>query len=326
VADGNLAATIPVEGAQEIRSMGADVLAMRDRLLAEAQAAEQALEALQQTGPAVAALRQELAPVTDHVDGLDVTGRVLPADGVLAGDWYDVIGVSDHEAALILGDVAGHGPASAVFALRLKHALTVAVRAGASPARALAAVTTSLHGIPDELFATVVVVTVDARAGRLVYANAGHPPALLLPRAGAAQPFPVQHAAPDALRGQPTAVNLHPTGPLLSPLLSGASGQEAAHPFVAGDTLLAFTDGLLEARDDTGEQFGLTGIQETLAHHDPADGPRLLDALAAAILRHRPTQRDDLTLVHVHRTVSPDVDSRTHISLDVPSTVTTACR
>jgi sigma-B regulation protein RsbU (phosphoserine phosphatase) len=324
VADGDLSAPIPIDGAQEITAMGADVLAMRDRLLTNAQAAEQALEALRQRGPVVAALREELAPVTDEIEGLVVTGRSDPAEGVLGGDWYDVIAVSRHKAALILGDVAGHGPASAVFALRLKHALAAAVRAGASPATALAAATSSLHGIPDELFATVVVITVDTHSDQLVYANAGHPAALLLPGAAAGQRLPAQHGAGKAVRDQPVTGGLQPTGPLLSPLLAAASWTQAARPFAPGDTLLAFTDGLLEARDDSGEQFGVTGIQETLAQHDWSDGARLVDALAAAVLRRCPTRRDDLTVLHVHRGTASTVGPRPEFRLDLPAPRSTA--
>jgi CHASE3 domain sensor protein len=314
VADGDLSVPIPVRGAPEISAMGNDVAAMRDKLLANTHAAEQALVALEQGDPAVAALRQELAPVTDQVDGLVVTGRIDPAEGVLAGDWYDLIALSTHRAALLIGDVAGHGPASAVFALRLKHALGAALRAGASPAAALALVSRTLHDVPDELFATVLAVTVDTETDQLVYANAGHPAPLLL---SPASPAPLRHGQRAIVIDLPNAsarteLSLPATGPVLSSLPGCWSWGEASLPFSPGDSLLAFTDGLLEARDETGQQFGLAPVRDALARHDPADGARLVDALAAAVLRHRPTRPDDQTLLHVYRTAGLSVrcDSR----------------
>jgi serine phosphatase RsbU (regulator of sigma subunit)/CHASE3 domain sensor protein len=306
VADGDLSVPIPVGGAQEISAMGADVAAMRDRLMANAHAAERALAALEQGNPAVAALRQQLVPVTEQVDGLVVTGRIDPAEGVLGGDWYDLIALSAHRAALLIGDVAGHGPASAVFALRLKHALGAALRAGASPAAALALVSRTLHDVPDELFATVLAVTIDTATDQLVYANAGHPAPLLL---SPASPAPLRHGQRAIVVDLPngsarTELSLPATGPVLSSLPGTWSWGEAVLAFSAGDSLLAFTDGLLEARDEAGEQFGLAPVRDALTHHDPAEGARLVDALAAAVLRHGPTRLDDQTLLHVYRPTS----------------------
>jgi CHASE3 domain sensor protein len=114
VSRGDLSAPIPVLGAPEIRAMAGDVRAMRDKLLADAHSAEQALQALEQHGPAVTALREALTPGIAQVAGVTVAGRMDAAEGILAGDWYDLITLSDHRLAVVLGDVAGHGPRSAV--------------------------------------------------------------------------------------------------------------------------------------------------------------------------------------------------------------------
>ena len=98
-------------------------------------------------------------------------------------------------------------------------------------------------------------------------------------------------------------IDLPSTGPLLSPIVASWSWAQAEHRFHIDDTLIAFTDGLLEARDPHGEQFGLPRLLQTINSQDLDDGPRLLDAVAAAVTRHTTTsRRDDQTLVYAHRT------------------------
>jgi sigma-B regulation protein RsbU (phosphoserine phosphatase) len=320
VSRGDLSAPIPAGGAPEIRAMACDVRAMRDRLLADAHSAEQALQALEQHGPAVTALREALTPGIAEISGITVAGRMDAAEGVLAGDWYDLIALSDHQLAVVLGDVAGHGPRSAVLALRLKHALAASLGAGAGPGAALAATSRTLEDLPDELFATVLVVIIDTAADTLIYANAGHPAALLLNRrrAGAGPPLsPGGHVTTVTSTGDHTRawIDLPSTGPLLSPVVASLSWTQAEHEFHADDTLIAFTDGLLEARDPHGEQFGLPRLLDIINSQDLGDGPRLLDAVAAAVARYTTTRRDDQTLVYAHRT--PRLGGSARASKDV---------
>lgn len=326
VADGDLSAVIPAGGAPEVVAMAVDVRAMRDRLLADKDSVQAALEALDQHGPAVTALREALAPHLGHVPGLTVSGRMEPAEGLLAGDWYDLIPVpaagspagtgSGHRLALVLGDVAGHGPRSAVLALRLKHALAATLQAGAEPGQALAATSRALLDVPAELFATVLIVVVDTATDRLTYANAGHPAALLLERRlHCDEPLnPREHLTPlTGADGRPLSwLDLPSTGPLLSPIVAGWTWGQAEHRFEIDDTLIAFTDGLLEARNDAGEQFGLRRVLKVIGEHGLTDGPRLLDSLAAEAARHIGTgrRRDDQTLVYARRTDATAVSAR----------------
>jgi serine phosphatase RsbU (regulator of sigma subunit)/CHASE3 domain sensor protein len=312
VADGDLSAVIPGGGAPEVVAMATDVRAMRDRLLADKDSVEAALEALDQHGPAVTALREALAPHPGQVPGLVVAGRMEPAEGLLAGDWYDLIPVPaptpGHRLAVVLGDVSGHGPRSAVLALRLKHALAATLRAGAAPGEALAATSRALLDVPAELFATVLIVLIDTAADRLVYANAGHPAALLLERhLHSNEPLNPreQLTALTGLGDRPLSwLDLPSTGPLLSPIVAGWSWGQAEHRFEVDDTLIAFTDGLLEARNEAGEQFGLQRVLRVIGDHGLADGPRLLNSLAAEAARHLGTgrRRDDQTLLYARRT------------------------
>ena len=296
VADGDLSADLRAEGALEVRDLAGDVGAMRDRLLADLDRTRQALGALDQEDRAVRAVREALLPSPARVGGVRVTARLDAAEGVLAGDWYDTVQVGPGRLGVVVGDVAGHGPYSAVFALRLKHSLATALRTHGSPGAALTAVSADLQDVPGELFATAFVGIVDAGAGTLVHANAGHPPALLLPGGD---------AAPGG--GEVRFEELPPTGPLLSSIVGGAVWRDTVHPFAVGDSLLTFTDGVLESRSPDGTEFGLDGLLLAVGQIPGRDPARVIDAVAAAALRHAgtPGRRDDHTLVHVLREDAP---------------------
>lgn len=89
------------------------------------------------------------------------------------------------------------------------------------------------------------------------------------------------------------------------------------HPFGTGDSLLTFTDGVLESRSPDGVEFGLDGLLAAIGRTPRQDPARLIDAVAADALRHarNPGRRDDHTLVHVLREV---VGGRDPAALPVP--------
>lgn len=304
VARGHLAAPLPAGGAREIRSLAADVGAMRDRLTVDLDVAKNALEVAQQQSPAVTALRQALLPGGEDVEGVTVAGRLDSAEGMLAGDWYDVINTGKATIAIVVGDVSGHGPGSAVLALRFRHAVAAALRAGLSPGAALTVLGSDLGQVPDDMFATMLVISVDTERGMLTYANAGHPSGLLLGRTDGegTRAVPRGATAPDRLYWRDLPV----TGPLLSPIVAGWAWGERHLGFHPGDTMLAFTDGLTEARDPKGEEFGMRRIIDVVAEVGVDDGPRLLDAICAGAVRHANfrSRQDDQTIVYVRRRVA----------------------
>ena len=279
VADGALDHEVQADGPREVAELGRDAEAMRLRLRAETDGVRRGREALEQQGPAVLALQAALEPSRASVAGLSVASRLLPAEGVLAGDWLDVLALPEQRLGIVLGDVSGHGPGPAVFALRLKHMLAAALTGGRSPGQCLAWAARHL-GDTGELFATAFVAVVDPAAGALTYASAGHPEALLL--------SPATSAAP---------VLLAPTGPLLSGLVAGWGWGDTDHALRPADVLLAYTDGLLEARDEAGRQFGPDRVGEAVAGAD-ADLDALLDRLVERVHAHAGIRlADDCTVV-----------------------------
>ena len=289
VAAGDLDAALPATGAPEMRSLATDVIAMRDRLAADLHGTRQALDALAQTGPAVSALRAALEPAGGDVPGIAVAARLDPAEGVLAGDWYDTVALSSTRLAVVVGDVAGHGPASAVFALRLKHSLLTALRAGLAPGDALATVCGELADVPAGQFATAFVAVLDPARGTVEHANAGHPAGQLIGSAGG-------------------WTELDTTGPLLSSVFEGRDWGTAHTRWAPGDVLLVHTDGVTESRDASGAEFGVEGIRRAVSSGERDDPQRVVDSVAATSMRFggNEPRRDDHTIVCLQR--APDRD------------------
>ncbi len=277
VATGNLGDNVSATGPREVVELAGDVEAMRLRIVAELEEMRRANEALAQQAPLVVGLRDVLLPGITAPAGVALGSLFLPAEGVLAGDWFDVWTLDDGRIGLVMVDISGHGADAGLFALRLKDLLVSAVAIFPQPGAALAWVADRL-GDTGERFATIFLAVIDADHGRMQYANAGHPVVFLA--------------------GLDSIVSLLPTGPLLGPL---RAGWETRTTDLSGDTVLvAYTDGLIEARSDTGEEFGSARLLEVVTRlrgRSPSEVVegcrRALDAFSAERFQ------DDVTLVAV---------------------------
>ncbi len=279
VASGELQHAVVGGGPREVTEVGEDVDTMRRHLLDELDATRRASEALVLGQPAVRALQSALSQLPPVADGLEVAAQIESAEGVLAGDFLDIVDLGDGRVVVVLGDVSGHGPEAAVVGLRLKSALSAMLRTAPVPT-VLAAVRDGLVG-ESELFATIFVAVIEPAADRLSYVNAGHPPPLV------------------AAGG--TLAELAPTGPLVSGVLTESTWEVEIRDFGPGSVLLAFSDGLLEARDSAGEEFGRSGVESVLGSGLGQSPERLVTRMRSAVRDHAVSQRDDVTILVVRR-------------------------
>ncbi|MFE5944763.1 PP2C family protein-serine/threonine phosphatase [Streptomyces sp. NPDC056480] len=211
----------------------------------------------------------------------DVAVRYLPAIGSLnvCGDWYDAVDLAEGRFTVAVGDVVGHGLEAATVMGMLRSALSAASRAVAGPAGALEVLGMYARSVDGALAATAVSVLVDTRSKLLVYSSAGHPPPVLLHADGTCELL--DQATDPPLGARPEHV----------------PRPQAGSPYRPGDTLVLYTDGLIERRDediDTGLDR-LTNALGDLATLDPAE---LADALLAR-LGVASGARDDIALVIV---------------------------
>ncbi|MGV1036414.1 MAG: PP2C family protein-serine/threonine phosphatase [Candidatus Nanopelagicales bacterium] len=278
------ARTSPIEptGAAEIAQAGRDAEEMRRQLIARIDEAKMAQQGLEQEGPVVVAIRSELIrdPQVSAV-GVDVYGEQLPAEGVLAGDWWDAYSLPDGRTAVVMVDVSGHGADAGVIGLRLKLTIASVLETGGSMLNAVRRSQRLLNN-EDSRFATLCGVVIDPTYKQIEWVNAGHLSPLIISDVG-------------------DRFELGTTGPLLSSL--GGTWRSETAGFDDHHTMVMWTDGITEARDEAGEQLEDEGIHELVAQLLAAAGTssqELVQSVMAAA-RSRATEdqwkRDDVTLI-----------------------------
>jgi sigma-B regulation protein RsbU (phosphoserine phosphatase) len=226
-------------------------------------------------------IQERLLPTPGTAAGLVMACVYEPASEV-GGDYFDVLPRDDGTVLLAVADVTGTGVPAAMGAAMLKTLLTTAAQRSPTPDRILADVGKGFAAVSlSEDFASMVVVILDCAAGRLTYANAGHPAAYFL------RP------------GEPVRPLLS-TGPLLAIPLE-EPWQTVTLDLRPGDRLIMVTDGLLEALGVTGERFGAVRlvalVEEYRGEPLAAMCRRLVDRVRT--FQGGQAQEDDMTVLAV---------------------------
>jgi sigma-B regulation protein RsbU (phosphoserine phosphatase) len=240
---GALDSPIRISGPPELTSLALDVDAMRGRIRQQLVDSERSRLAVEQSAAVVLTLRSELEPDVGPIpDGWTVAATLRAAEGVVAGDCYDLFITKGGDLALIVVDIAGHGATEGILALRCKEMLRTALMSGAAPGGALDTTADLLGDMGAEVFLTAFVAVIVTEQGRICYANAGHPPAFVVREGGVDE--------------------LGPTGPLVGLLAPGWSTAEAT--IQPGENLCVYTDGVIETRNLDNEFFGPERLVELL--------------------------------------------------------------
>ncbi|RFU20259.1 serine/threonine-protein phosphatase [Geodermatophilus marinus] len=219
-------------------------------------------------------LQRDLLGPPPQVEPWASAVRYLPASrhAQVGGDWYDAFPDPEGRTVLVIGDVAGHGPSAAATMAQARGMLrAVAQSADGSPASLLSALDRAFAVVGVPTLITCVVATVDLRphpgddgpTARLRWSNAGHPPPVLLRADGRAE---LLERVPDLLLG----------------LAAGAARHDHAQDLCPGDTVLFFTDGLVERRGAPIDA-GLAWLTGTLEGRASRSLDELCDGLLEAI-------------------------------------------
>ncbi|MFD7391525.1 SpoIIE family protein phosphatase [Streptomyces sp. NPDC059852] len=206
--------------------------ATRDQLAhSEQQASERNRLALQ--------LQHAIMPPTQaplDAPGLRVAVRYRPAETqhLVGGDWYDAVVLPSRLVLLCVGDVAGHGIDAATSMVVLRNALRGLAVTGAGPAQLLSWLNMVVHHLTGGVTATAVCALYDPERHTLRWARAGHLPPVLV-RGTEASPLPL-------VKG------------LLLGAVPEATYEEGEVQLAVDDTLLMYTDGLIERRDRSVEE------------------------------------------------------------------------
>jgi serine phosphatase RsbU (regulator of sigma subunit)/CHASE1-domain containing sensor protein/anti-sigma regulatory factor (Ser/Thr protein kinase) len=218
------------------------------------------------------------------LEGWKIAYHYQPAREV-GGDFYDFLRLDDGRVGLVIGDVSGKGIAAALVMANTQSVLrAVARRGNVAPGQVLAEANEVLYAyIPSGTFVTCFYGVLDPENGRLVYANAGHDPPYSQ-RGGDAQEL--------RARGMPLG------------LMPGMPYEEKEAVLAAGDDLLLYSDGLVEAHDTEGDMFGFPRLRRLIMAQSTGSGEELVDVLLAELTRFTGTdseQEDDITLVTLER-------------------------
>ena len=183
-----------------------------------------------------------------EVPGVSLAARYLPGEGEIrvGGDWYDAIPLPDGRLGLAIGDVTGHGVASAALMSQLRNTLRAYALEHPSPATVLDRLDRLLEHLEPEGMATAVYLTYTPGTGELAFAAAGHPYPLLVRADG----------TPEFL-----------TGARSLPLGTGIirPRAEARLTVAAGSTLILYTDGLVERRSQRPLEEGMRRLAGCVA-------------------------------------------------------------
>ncbi|WP_329109163.1 SpoIIE family protein phosphatase [Micromonospora sp. NBC_01699] len=266
-----------------------------------AQAAERARRFENQHGTAQLLQRSMLPEQLPDLPRLRLAARYdAGVDGNAAGgDFYDAFRLSGGRLAVVLGDVAGHDVHAAALMGQVRAALRALALSDPDPAAVLSGLDRLVGSLGtearrDELFVTVVYGVIEPGTGLMTLASAGHP-APLLRRAPVGEPVSAEY------------LPVHPGVPL------GLVGHRPTStvPFLPGDTLLLFSDGVVERRQQSLTD-GFAALASAVAAAAGGD-PRTLCAVASAAVPG--SSEDDAAVLAVEHALTPSRSA----SLEMPA-------
>jgi PAS domain S-box-containing protein len=234
-----------------------------------------------------ARLQQSLLPPhLPDVPGLEIAARFRPAGEAydVGGDFYDIFETGTGSWAIAMGDVCGKGADAAALTAMARYTIrATGIRAAQSPERVLSLLNeVLLTEAPREQFLTVAYANLRIYEGgaELSVATAGHPLPLLLHADGR-----LDHVGePGTLLGVVPDIELHSTRLQLQ----------------AGDTLVFYTDGVTEARTESGAMFGMEGLRSAVLSCVGSDAAEVAERIESSLTDanvDRP--RDDIAIVVV---------------------------
>jgi sigma-B regulation protein RsbU (phosphoserine phosphatase) len=214
--------------------------------------------------------------------GLEIAAKYVPASSV-AGDFYDFLIADERGLGVLVADVSGHGVPAALSASMVKVAIHAQSERLGKPAEVLVELNSILCGVLQGQFVTAAYAFIDVAQRKLSYSGAGHPPLLLW-------------------QAREAKVRRIEENGLILGLFSGCDYKTFTCCLEASDRCLLYTDGLVEAFNPAGEEFGSERLQSFLASHASSCAAAFCDELMAQITSWRGHKnvyglQDDITIV-----------------------------
>lgn len=283
VAAGNLKVRIPVRRRDQLGDLAESFNQMAgaiESMLAEVSEKERLAREVELARE----IQESLLPSPEFVHGeLEVVAAFRPAAEV-GGDLFDLFPGDEGRLTVVVGDVAGHGLSTGLLMAMVKAGVTALIQEGRRGPELAAGLNRMLMQQPlRRRMVTMALAEIDPVADTLEVTSAGHPPAFVIDREGVVEE-------------------------LLLPSLPLGRSWGGRHPqrtvrFYSGSAVVFYSDGLVEACDPTGEEFGFQRLQELLNRLAGRSSRKLLDGLLQELDRFTAGTPlpDDLTVVVVSR-------------------------
>ena len=226
-------------------------------------------------------IQQSMLPQTPPViEGVSISFYLKAADEV-GGDYYDIVPLDEKRLAIAIGDVNGHGLGAALLMAMAKSAFHMQVGRDPDAATVITGLNEMVFSATAERrFMTFFYALVDLQERRIVYTNAGHH-------------YPYQLQARDGrlISLKPSAYPLGVRPNTQFPVREGSIGP--------GDVLVFYTDGIIEAKNPQGEEFGFERLEELIWLHQRHSADKIREAILASLRNFQAgqPQDDDVTLL-----------------------------
>jgi sigma-B regulation protein RsbU (phosphoserine phosphatase) len=197
------------------------------------------------------------------VAGFEIAGHQSPSRTV-GGDYYDFLSLPNGRTGLVVADVAGKGLPASLLMMKMQAHVQALGEMDLDPAEFVKRFNRSIAATcPANRFITFCIVEVDAVNREVLYCNAGHNPPFILHAAGG-------------------ATNLTEGGPVVG-LLPKIGYRSGRLPLAAGDVLAMYSDGITEAENDAGEEFGEGRLRQVLERARHAPAAEIIREISAAV-------------------------------------------
>ena len=215
-------------------------------------------------------------------------GPEFPVHGInmaarsVSGDFYDILPLADGRIWFNVGDVSGKGMNAALLMAKTSSLFRCLAKATENPGRLFDAINSELCGTGTHgLFVTMAGGLFDPATGKVLMANAGHEPPLLLDGFGEKFTFFEAEAPPLGIM----------------PGIAGPDGYPSHEIDLEGGSFYIFTDGLTEATTFGGGMLGIDGARALIREHAEESPDRQLNSITGAVRLPGQSLRDDLTML-----------------------------
>ena len=251
-----------------------DALQSRDKLVA-----------LQNELDVASKMQQSILPTSfPETPEYEIYGNMVPARNV-GGDFFDLIQLENGRIGLAVADVSDKGVPAALFMMSSRTLLKGTAIGMGAPGEVLSEVNTMLtENNETMMFVTLVYVDYNPETGALIYANGGHCNPLVVHSDGSSMELPL-------------------TAGVALGVMPGLEYHQDTFSLNPGDTLILYTDGVSEAMNAEGEEFGVERLQQLFANQPPTSAKMAIEAIMRAVsdFAGGTPQSDDVTCLVLRR-------------------------